>query len=82
MSKNNSIRKSDKKFIRREKARIRKQFLDVKKQQEMINELYVRFLPKEAMPAAEVKEMAGVVKAKDEVKKPKASKKEKITAKK
>ena len=40
MSQNNTIRKSDKKFIRTEKARIRRQFLDLVKQQEMINELY------------------------------------------
>lgn len=45
MSKNNTIRKSDKKFIRREKARIRRQFLDIKKQKEMIDELYKRFQP-------------------------------------
>lgn len=32
--------KSIKKFIRREKSRIRKLFLDVKKQEEMIAELY------------------------------------------
>ncbi len=40
MSKNNVIRKSDKKFIRTEKARIRREFLDVAKQKELINELY------------------------------------------
>ncbi len=45
MSKNNTIKKSDKKFIRREKARIRAQFLDAKKQEEMINELYKKFSP-------------------------------------
>ena len=44
MSQNNTINKSDKKFIRREKARIRSQFLDTKKQNEMIDALYVRFL--------------------------------------
>jgi hypothetical protein len=32
--------KSTRKFIRTEKARIRRQFLDVKKQEEMIAELY------------------------------------------
>ena len=55
MSKNNTIRKSDKKFIRTEKARIRSQFLDVKKQEELINNLYKKFLgvPK----AKEVKEV-------------------------
>jgi len=36
--------KSTKKFIRREKSRIRKQFLDVKKQEEMITELYKKLL--------------------------------------
>ena len=45
MSKNNTIRKSDKKFIRTEKARIRRQFSDLKKQKELISQLYVRFLP-------------------------------------
>ncbi len=44
MSKNNTIRKSDKKFIRSEKARIRRQILDVKKQEEMIDNLYKKFI--------------------------------------
>ena len=34
--------KSDKKFIRLEKAKIRKKFWDVKKQKEMIDEMYKR----------------------------------------
>jgi len=46
MSKNNLLKKSDKKFIRLEKSRIRKQFYDSKKQEELINELYKRFLKK------------------------------------
>ena len=46
MSKNNNIKKSDKTFIRKEKARIRSQFLDVKKQEELINNLYKKFLNK------------------------------------
>ncbi len=45
MSQNNTIRKSDKKFIRTEKARIRSQFLDIKKQDELINNLYKKFIP-------------------------------------
>lgn len=45
MSQNNTIRKSDKKFIRTEKARIRSQFLDVKKQEELIDNLYKKFIP-------------------------------------
>lgn len=56
MSKNNTIRKSDKKFIRLEKARIRDRFSDLVKQEEAITELYKRFLPKvakeEVKPAA------------------------------
>lgn len=44
MSKNDTIRKSDKKFIRHEKARIRRDFLDSAKQRELINELYKRFV--------------------------------------
>jgi hypothetical protein len=39
----NTLTKSDRKFIRLEKSRIRKQFLDVKKQQELIGELYKKF---------------------------------------
>lgn len=34
------ISKSFRKFIRREKARIRREVLDVKKQEELINKLY------------------------------------------
>jgi len=36
--------KSIRKFIRKEKARIRREVLDLKKQQELINELYKKFL--------------------------------------
>ena len=38
------LKSSDRKFIRREKARIRKQFLDFKKQEELITELYKKIL--------------------------------------
>jgi len=37
----NSIRK----FIRRQKAQIRRQFLDVKKQEELIKEIYNKLNP-------------------------------------
>ncbi|MEK7665065.1 MAG: hypothetical protein AAB361_02915 [Patescibacteria group bacterium] len=37
---------SNKKFIRLEKARIRRQFFDPKKQQELIAELYNKILSK------------------------------------
>ena len=40
----NKLKKSDRKFIRLEKARIRRQFWDEKKQEEMITELYKKFL--------------------------------------
>ena len=52
MSKNNLIRNSDKKFIRLQKSRIRRQFLDVKKQEEAISELYKKFLPATATVGA------------------------------
>lgn len=61
MSKNNAIRKSDKKFIRTEKSRIRRQFSDSKKQEELINELYKKFVKQQKVaevvkePKAEVK---------------------------
>ena len=40
MSKNKNLNKSQKKFIRIEKARIRREVLDIKKQEEEINKLY------------------------------------------
>ncbi|OGZ72473.1 MAG: hypothetical protein A2908_02820 [Candidatus Staskawiczbacteria bacterium RIFCSPLOWO2_01_FULL_38_12b] len=68
MSQNNTIKKSDKKFIRTEKARIRRQFLDVKKQEELIDKLYEKFSGK---PGANqiIDENTSV---KKEAKKPKA----------
>ncbi len=87
MSKNNTIRKSDKKFIRSEKARIRVQFFDVAKQEEMIVELYKRFIPKQASQTPTIKEKLEVkteVKAEPKVedKKEKAVKTKKVVAKK
>ena len=38
--------RSVRKFIRQEKARIRREVLDTKKQEELINQLYQRFLKK------------------------------------
>jgi len=39
-----NLTKSTRKFIRSEKARIRRQFLDFKKQEELITELYKKIL--------------------------------------
>ncbi|KPJ73252.1 hypothetical protein AMJ48_02200 [Parcubacteria bacterium DG_74_1] len=39
--------RSIRKFIRQEKARIRREVLDTKKQGELINQLYQRFLKKD-----------------------------------
>ncbi len=77
MSQNNTIRKSDKKFIRTEKARIRAMVLDLKKQQEMIDKLYEKFLTKPAIKEAAPEKKAEVKKeekpkAKKEIKKAKA----------
>ena len=41
---NKLLSKSTKKFIRTEKARIRAQFYDLKKQEELIKELYNKVL--------------------------------------
>ncbi len=38
---------SQRKFIRREKSRIRREVLDLKKQRELINELYAKLIKKE-----------------------------------
>ena len=40
MAKKKGMPKSFRKFIRKEKARIRREFLDLKKQEELINKLY------------------------------------------
>lgn len=47
--------RSVKKFIRREKARIRAQFLDVKKQREEIAELYKKLAPVEKVVTVKAK---------------------------
>ncbi len=39
--------KSLRKYIRQEKARIRRETLDIKKQKELINELYQKFFKKD-----------------------------------
>ena len=39
------------KHIRKEKARIRREVLDIKKQQGLINNLYQKFSPKSAAPS-------------------------------
>ncbi|MDO8530016.1 MAG: hypothetical protein Q7S10_01205 [bacterium] len=89
----NTLKKSDKKFVRLEKGRIRNQFLDVKKQEEMIDALYKRFEKKPAVtvvkdikvaedvkPAKVTKEVKPL-EAKKEIKK-EHPKKDKIKAKK
>lgn len=43
MAKKKRMPRSARKFIRREKARIRRQVFDVKKQEELINQLYNKF---------------------------------------
>ena len=83
MSQNNTIRKSDKKFIRTEKSRIRRQFSDSKKQEEMINELYKKFVKTESPKEVKAEKPEKEVKTeKGEAKKPKAIKKEKVKSKK
>lgn len=66
---------STRKFIRLEKARIRRQFFDVKKQEELISQLYKKFTPahasqdleKPVAPKAAIGAKAKVVKKKKEV---------------
>ena len=68
MTKSN-LPKSTRKFIRLEKARIRAQFFDFIKQEEMIKELYNKFI---SQPIVEIKK-----EVKEEVKKTKVRKVEK-----
>ena|GEM_PF-1489580 len=55
---NKKMPKSTRKFIRTEKARIRRQFFDYKKQQEMIDKMYLDISkkPEVSIKPAEVKE--------------------------
>ena len=71
MSKNNTIKKSDKKYIRTQKSLIRAQFSDAKKQKEMIDALYARLLKKEVAntPAPQKAEVKKVVSKKSKAKK-------------
>ena len=48
--------KSVRKYIRKEKARIRRQVLDLKEQERLINELYQRFLKREKKSVSESQE--------------------------
>ena len=76
------LKDSDRTFIRTEKARIRRQFLDRKKQEELITQLYQRFLGskevKSALEAERVQKAAAKPgKKKEKVKVPAKNKKEK-----
>ena len=85
-----NLTKSARKFIRSEKARIRAQFLDVRKQEDLITELYKKMLGQEKNEAnvqeeiKETKEIKEMKKVKEEepkktkVKKGKAVKKVKL----
>lgn len=53
--------RSTKKFIRLQKAEIRAQFFDRKKQDELINELYARYLPKSSENPGESKREQKIV---------------------
>lgn len=73
-----NLPKSVRKFIRLEKARIRSQFLDVKKQEELIAELYKKYFSQEKTQGAvkgvkpEIKEAKVKPKAKEGAKKSKS----------
>ena len=53
------LKNSDRKFIRTEKARIRRQFLDFKKQEEMISELYSRLIKNNYVKASDTNQEVG-----------------------
>lgn len=50
--------KSLRKFIRQEKARIRREVLDLKEQEKLINEIYQKFL-KEDIKTTEISKKSG-----------------------
>ena len=51
--------KSIRKFIRREKSRIRREVLHLKKQEELINELYQKFFKKFVKPQEKITQKTG-----------------------
>ena len=61
--------KSIRKYIRKEKARIRREVLDLKEQEEMINKLYQNILNKPENKTKSVKEDKKTEKKADKVKK-------------
>ena len=58
-----NLKKSDRKYIAKQKALIRREFLDLTKQEEMITELYKRMVGKNAVIPAEKVEVKKEVKA-------------------
>ncbi len=75
--------KSIRKFLRREKARIRSRVLDLKKQKELIDELYAKFLGSYSIKkdnfSKKRKEPKGAEKAKKEKEKEKEKREKKKT---
>jgi len=69
------LTKSQRKFVAREKARIRAQFLDLEKQKEEIAKIKERFLKQSANKKAEEPSVKAVSPAKAKPKKAKAVKK-------
>lgn len=69
----NNLTKSQRKFIRTQKADIRSRFLDVKKQEELISEIYKKFV---RQPVG-VKENKKDEEVKVEIKKPEIKKESK-----
>lgn len=61
--------KSIRKYIRKEKARIRREVLDLKEQEEMINKLYQNILNKPEDKIESVKKDKKIEKKEDKVKK-------------
>lgn len=52
MPKEKKLAKSTRRFIRKEKARIRREFLDIRRQKELIEGLYNRHQNQQAEPSA------------------------------
>ncbi len=72
-----NLKASGRKYIRTQKALIRRQFLDVAKQEEMISELYKRMLPSDKVKP-EVKKETSATNPVEEVKKTVAKKPAKV----
>jgi len=63
--KSKKLPRSIRKHIRKEKARIRREVFDIKEQEKLISELYVRFKQRQSPPPKKKKQLITLVRERD-----------------